>query len=161
MGRNLERAKNPCGGTGERGEEERVSRRLRPWKEVVAIRGRKEAQILGLVLSYARQSFDSRYAERVAHDVTTPSPSSISVLPLPRDQSGSPPPLPCPPSPPRVGTDSLVDAPRTTLRYTFLSTYVVSSPASSVFSRVQGLPSPANGNPLVLANLVDTPASTL
>lgn len=35
------------------------SRRLRPWKEVVAIYGRKEAQILGLVLAYARQSFES------------------------------------------------------------------------------------------------------
>lgn len=50
-GRNLERAKNPCRAQGGReGGRRGGSRRLRPWKEVVAIHGRKEAQILGLAL---------------------------------------------------------------------------------------------------------------
>lgn len=51
-GRNLERAKNPCRARGEGGGG--GSRRLRPWKEVVAIHGRKEAQILGLALPGTR-----------------------------------------------------------------------------------------------------------
>lgn len=60
---------------GERGEEG-GSRRLRPWKEVVAIHGRKEAQILGLALPYTGQRSDSRYAKRVCpRRGSFPSPS--------------------------------------------------------------------------------------
>lgn len=124
------------------------SRRLRPWKEVVAIHGRKEAQILGLALPYTGQRSDSRYAKRVCPRVRLlPFSFSTSVHLLHEQPWIRHHRLPCPPSPPRGGDRFPLDAPRTTLRYTFLSTYVVvSSPTAS--SRVQGLPFRAMGNPL-------------
>lgn len=125
---------------GERGEEG-GSRRLRPWKEVVAIHGRKEAQILGLALPYTGQRSDSRYAKRVCpRRGSFPSPSppprgaattGFLVL-LPHRE---------------VGTDSPLTRrePRCAIHFCPLTS---SFPRLPLPPRVQGLPFRAMGNPL-------------
>lgn len=125
---------------GERGEEG-GSRRLRPWKEVVAIHGRKEAQILGLALPYTGQRSDSRYAKRVCpRRGSFPSPSppprgaattGFLVL-LPHRE---------------VGTDSPLTRrePRCAIHFCPLTSSFLRLPLPP---RVQGLPFRAMGNPL-------------
>lgn len=147
----MERAKNPCRARGE-GDRDGYAPEKR-WSPSTVGRKRKYWDWF----SRTRDRASTLGTQRVAHDVTpspSPPPSSSSFA-----TKRSPPPLPCPPSPPRVGTDSLLTRrePRCAIHFCPLTSF-----PRLPLSRVQGLHFAQWGIPLSSPTpSIEKPVSTL